>query len=139
MCQHKDVYIQAMDIFGDTHPPIIFRIWAAAQAYLTTLGIEKNVNAVFPGRSADLQAAVNWHTIIDMMADVPLKLSLPPCLIESGTLTPDGRIVQVIPDLSGIFGPNRSDMYPGYPKNEDALTLQCATGATKKGTTPDVK
>jgi hypothetical protein len=128
MCQSKDRYSQVQAVFVDTHPPIVLRIYAAATTYLKTLGIGKgkDVNAVFPGRGKALQAAVNWYQIIDAITDVPFKLTLPACkTVILDTTASDGRIVQVLPELAGIFGPSGSAVYPGYPADEGALIMQC--------------
>ncbi len=125
MCVRKDRYVKTVQLFGATHPPIVLRMYAAAKEYLKKLGIDKDVSVAFPGHTRHLVAAVNWFRIIDVLTDVPLKLSMPVCLGTLDYIADSGRLAQVIPDLAGFFGTDRSTVYPGYPADEGALMSEC--------------
>lgn len=126
MCTDRDRYKEVVQLFGATHPPIVLRMYAAARSFFHRLGIDRDVNAVFPGHSPELVAAVNWFNIIDALTDAPLKLALPVCLGVPDYVADAGRVVQVIPDLAGFFGGGGSKSYPGYPADESVFFSECA-------------
>jgi hypothetical protein len=99
----------------------------AANTFTEALLVDEQAKHVLVGGGSDLDAARTWKYVMGSMLDTPLKLAIPGCGMKEimASLTPDGRIVQVLPDLAGVFGPNASRDYPGYPKDEDALRLQC--------------
>ena len=134
MCKEKKKYSEVLSLFGATHPPIVLRMYSAANELIHKLGIDKDVNKVFPGRSPDLVTAVNWFKIIDAITDVPLKLSMPECLRMPDVVASGGNIVQIFPDLAGIVGDKGSANYPGYPADEGSFMSNCLSRSltTKK-------
>jgi hypothetical protein len=125
MCAEKKRYCQVLGLFGPTHPPILLRMHSAAKEFGNKLGIEKDVNKVFPVPSSDLTRAIFWYNLIDGLTNVPLKLAMPECLRLSDQVRDDGQLIQIVPDLAGFTKGKGSKTFPGYPANEDTYFAEC--------------